>query len=142
MTDWIFHHVGVVTPDVQESIAFYETVAGYKESLRVDDPIQDATIVILTKEGSPLVELIAPLSAASPAAGWLKRIQAGPYHTCYRVPAIAQTLAALETRGMKLVFGPKPAIAFGGALVAFIWGRETGLIELLDAPSSPPIAVK
>ncbi len=132
MTDWQFHHVGVVTSDLAESIRFYTEVIGCTQYLRIDDMFQDATIVLLAKQDSPIIELISPLSSSSPAAGWLKRIQAGPYHTCYVVEDIKASLATLTEQGLKVTFGPVPAVAFDGALVAFVWGRGVGLLELLQ----------
>src|SRR6185437_8448650 len=83
LLNWTFHHVGIITPQLEETLAFYQRVAGYTEHVSIYDPLQDAKISLLHKHDSPIIELIQPSSKTSPSAGWIKRIQAGPYHTCY-----------------------------------------------------------
>jgi methylmalonyl-CoA/ethylmalonyl-CoA epimerase len=128
-----FHHVGVVTSDLAASTAFYERL-GYRPSPRIDDPIQKVGIVLLEKDGSPMVELVFPSDPTSPAAGWLKRIRVGPYHTCYEVPDLEAAVESLRAEGLTPTSEPVPAVAFGGRRIVFLWGTACGLLELLESP--------
>jgi methylmalonyl-CoA/ethylmalonyl-CoA epimerase len=126
-----FHHVGVVTSDLAASTAVYEGL-GYEASGVIDDPLQGVTIVLCTRDSDAMIELIAPKSADSPAAGWLKRIKAGAYHTCYEAPDLVAALAHFSELGLKPLAEPVPAVAFGGRRIVFLWGHHTGLLELLE----------
>lgn len=126
------HHIGIITPDAAASAAFYATL-GYRQTLAVTDDIQQIEIVLMQRGTEPLIELIRPLSETVPAGTWLKRIKAGAYHTCFETDDLQASIAALRRSGVARVYGPVPAIAFENRRVAFLWGRVTGLIELLEA---------
>jgi methylmalonyl-CoA/ethylmalonyl-CoA epimerase len=127
-----FHHVGVVTPDLPGCATIYRRL-GYEAGEAVADPIQGVSIVLCRRASHPLVELIAPTNRASPASAWLKRIKAGPYHTCYETPDLRRTISELESIGYLALAEPVPAVAFEGRLVVFLWSGSAGLVELLDA---------
>jgi methylmalonyl-CoA/ethylmalonyl-CoA epimerase len=131
-----FHHVGVVTPDVEACAALYRTF-GYEASETFHDPLQKAAIVLCTRPGDPLVELVAPADPSSPAAGWLKRIRAGAYHTCYEAADLGEDIERLRALDFAVLTDPVPAVAFGGRRVAFLWGALTGLLELVERAPGP-----
>jgi len=127
-----FHHVGVVTRELESAARVYRAL-GYTASQRYEDPLQGVAIVFMQREDSPLVELVSPLHAESPAQGWLKRTKAGPYHTCYEVAVLEDALELLRAEGFTPTGMPLPAVAFGGRRVVFSWSNEAGLVELLEA---------
>jgi methylmalonyl-CoA/ethylmalonyl-CoA epimerase len=131
-----FHHVGVVTPDVEACAALYRSL-GYETSETFHDPLQKAAIVLCTRPGDPMVELVAPADPSSPAAGWLKRIRAGAYHTCYKVADLGEDVERLRALDFAALTEPVPAVAFGGRRVVFLWGALTGLLELIERPPRP-----
>lgn len=132
MIECKFHHVGVVTADVAASREFYAAL-GYTASQDYDDPYQQATIVLLRAKHGPIVELVKPNNLQSPAAGWVDRIKAGPYHTCYEVKEIAQTMPQFKEFKVVRVSPIVPAVAFGMRKIVFLWGKQCGLIELLES---------
>ncbi len=127
-----FHHVGLVTPDALAASALYRDL-GYETSEVFVDPIQQASIVLCTTPDGPMVELIAPAGAGSPAAGWLKRLRAGAYHTCYEVVSIDEATPALRERDFAALGHPAPAVAFEGRRVLFFWSALAGLVELVES---------
>lgn len=129
-----FHHVGVITGNLEESITLYESLR-YSSSVIFADPAQKARIVLMERGNEPIVELIAPDSSDSPAASWVQRIKAGPYHTCYEVDDLEAVMAFLRRQRLFPVFGPIPAVAFNMRRVVFLWSDKSGLIELLEASS-------
>jgi methylmalonyl-CoA/ethylmalonyl-CoA epimerase len=131
-----FHHVGVVTPDVEACAALYRSL-GYETSETFHDPLQKAAIVLCTRPGDPMVELVAPADPSSPAAGWLKRIRAGAYHTCYEAADLGEDVERLRALDFAALTEPVPAVAFGGRRVVFLWGALTGLLELIERPPRP-----
>jgi methylmalonyl-CoA/ethylmalonyl-CoA epimerase len=130
--DMRLHHVGVITGDLEGSTNFY-TSLGYAASAIYADPLQKARIVLMQKAHEPLIELIAPDSPESPAASWVQRITAGPYHTCYEVDNLEAVVAFLRHHRLFPVIKPVPAVAFNRRRVVFLWGESSGLLELLEA---------
>lgn len=130
---FLFHHVGVVSGHLDQSVSFYATL-GYRASATFSDPIQKAEIVLLDRQHAPMIELIHPIATDSPASGWLKRIQGGPYHTCFQVTNLDEALKRLRAERLVVAAPPAPAVAFAMRLVCFLWSRKSGLIELLEAP--------
>jgi methylmalonyl-CoA/ethylmalonyl-CoA epimerase len=126
------HHVGVITKNLADSMDFY-TSLGYAASAIYADPLQKARIVLMQKAPEPLVELIEPDSPDSPAARWIQRIGAGPYHTCYEVDDLEAMMAFLRRYRLFPVIKPVPAVAFNMRRVVFLWGESSGLLELLEA---------
>jgi methylmalonyl-CoA/ethylmalonyl-CoA epimerase len=131
MHEFVFHHVGIATPDLEGSIRFYEEL-GYASSEIYNDPEQKAAIALLKRPDGPVLELISPTDKASPVQGWVDRIRCGAYHVCYEVSDLEEATSSLKTRGTLLVYGPVPAIAFGLRRVVFLWGKKSGLVELLE----------
>jgi methylmalonyl-CoA/ethylmalonyl-CoA epimerase len=131
MTVTSFHHVGIVTRELQTSTQIYERL-GYTASGRYDDPIQKVAIILMRRSDSPMIELILPTESDSPAAGWLKRVKAGPYHTCYEVPALAEAMDLFKANGFTALHDPVPAVAFEMRPIVFLWSAEVGLVELLQ----------
>jgi catechol 2,3-dioxygenase-like lactoylglutathione lyase family enzyme len=132
--DMRFHHVGIITGNLEESIALYASLK-YSVSIIYADPIQKARIVLMQREHEPIIELISPDGPESPAASWVQRIQAGPYHTGYEVDDVEAAIAFLRHQRLFPVLGPVPAVAFNMQRVVFLWGSKCGLIELLDSGS-------
>lgn len=50
---------------------------------------------------------------------------------CYEVPSVEKAVAEWYERGAVLVSPPKPALLFGGRLVAFVL-TPLGLVEFLN----------
>jgi methylmalonyl-CoA/ethylmalonyl-CoA epimerase len=132
LTTPVFHHVGVVTRELNASVGFYVQLE-YEASQRYDDPLQNVSIVLMRRANSPMIELIFPTDATSPAMGWLKPVKAGPYHTCYEAADLATGIRLLESNGFARLHEPMPAVAFDMRLVVFLWSNEVGLVELLQA---------
>lgn len=126
-----FHHVGVITSDIPGTTSFYQQL-GYQQTLTVDDPIQKAKIVLLQSPDGPLIELVSPLTEESPAFSWIKKIIAGPYHTCFQCQDLDNQVKVFENQGLMRVSEIVTAIAFDHRRIIFLWNKKTGLIELLE----------
>lgn len=127
----VFHHVGIACRDIAKSKSFYEEL-GYTASPVVDDPLQHVRVSFLDKEGAPRLELLEPLDEQSPVARTLETVGVAPYHLCYEVQNIEAAIAALRKQRFLLVNGPVPACAMAGRRVAFLFQKNTGLIELVE----------
>lgn len=130
-----FHHIGVAVFDIDATALVYER-GGYRRSATVFDPIQNVKICWLTKENAPIVELLAPVDEKSPVNKTLEKNGVMPYHTCYVVDSIDETVSALRKQRYVIVSKPVEAVAFRGSKVCFLFNKNVGLIELVEAPAN------
>lgn len=127
-----FDHIGIACRDIEKTKAFYLAM-GYEASSVVEDPIQHVRICFLANSEAPRLELLEPLDEQSPVARTLEMAGVSPYHLCYRVEDIDDTIARLRSQRFLLVSGPVPACAMENRRVAFLFQKNTGLIELVEA---------
>ena len=130
-----FHHIGVAVKDLDATAAVYDQ-GGYKRSDSIFDPIQNVNICWLTKEGMPTVELLAPVDETSPVNKTLEKNGVTPYHTCYVVENIEEAVSQLRKQKYVMVNKPAEAVAFCGSRVCFLFNKNVGLIELVEAPAN------
>ena len=128
----IFHHIGIACRDIAKTQAFY-LGQGYTASPVVEDPLQHVRISFLEKEGAPRIELLEPLDDQSPVARTLATSGVSPYHMCYEVEDIEAAVNHLRGQRFLLVNGPVPACAMDDRRIAFLFQKNTGLIELVEA---------
>jgi len=129
------HHVGFVVADLEAS------APGMAQALLTDwsreiytDPLQRVRVTFFPGGyQSPLLELVQPLGRDSPVFRFLGEQGGGLHHLCYEVPAIPEHLGRIRACGGVIVSRPKPAVAFGGRLIAWALTREKLLLEFLQA---------
>lgn len=127
-----FHHIGIACRDIAKTQAFY-LGQGYTASPVVEDPLQHVRISFLEKEGAPRIELLEPLDDQSPVARTLATSGVSPYHMCYEVEDIEAAVNHLRGQRFLLVNGPVPACAMDNRCIAFLFQKNIGLIELVEA---------
>ena len=130
-----FHHIGVAVKEIDATASVYEQ-GGYRRSVSIVDPIQNVNICWLTKEGMPTVELLAPVDEKSPVNKTLEKVGVSPYHCCYVVDNIEAAAAELKKQRYIMVSKPAEAVAFYGSRVCFLFNKNVGLIELVEAPAN------
>ncbi len=109
------NHIGVATPSIADSVAYYREVMGAVEvSEPFDMPEQGVKVCFVdTPNGGTQIELIEPLSEASPIHGFLeKNPLGGQHHVCFEVPDIAAAREWFEGLG-KRILGPTRIGAHG-----------------------------
>lgn len=127
-----FHHIGIACRDIAKTQAFYLQM-GYTASPIVEDPLQHVRISFLEKDGAPRLELLEPLDEINPVARTLATVGVSPYHMCYEVQDIEAAIADLRRQRFLLVNGPVPACAMENRRIAFLYQKNNGLIELVEA---------
>jgi len=143
------NHVGVAVPSMAEAIAFYREVMGATLITEpFDMPEQGVKVAFvntphdsgaLGTKGGTQIELIEPLSAESPIAGFLaKNPGGGQHHLCYEVADIAAARAWFEGLG-KRILGPT-RIGAHGTPIFFVHPKDMlgQLTEIMETPSSEP----
>jgi methylmalonyl-CoA/ethylmalonyl-CoA epimerase len=129
------NHVGVATPSIGASIAQYRDLLG---AAAIGDPFDlpaQGVRVCFVDAPNTQIELIQPLSDASPVAAFLAKNPAGgQHHLCYEVPDIAEAVAWFEAKGARML-GP-PRIGAHGTPIFFVHPKEMGgvLTEFMETP--------
>lgn len=133
------NHIGIVTPSIADSVAFWRDVMGASEiGVPFDLPEQGVKVCFVdTPAGGTQIELIEPLSDASPIAGFLKTNPAGgQHHVCFEVPDIHAAKAEFEALGKRVLGAPR--IGAHGTLIFFVHPRDMGgvLTEIMESPQA------
>ncbi len=127
-----FHHIGVATNNIAMTAKQY-SIFGYEiSSETIFDPIQNVYIAFMEKEGSPRVELVAPVNENSPILNTINKNGTIPYHFCYEVDDVLEEVKILKKLKFILISKIVPAIEFENRLVCFLYNKDAGLIELLN----------
>lgn len=134
-TQLIFHHIGIACRSIEKTKRFYVSM-GYEAATTVDDPIQHVRVCFLTNPGAPRIELLEPLDDMNPLSRTLESVGVSPYHTCYEVQDIKAAIDDLRSQRFLLVSGPVPACAMNDRQVAFLYKKDNGLLELVEAQRS------
>lgn len=136
------NHIGIATPSIAESIAFYRDVMGAtkihepfdmeEQGVKVcfvDTPAADGAM------NGTQIELIEPLGEASTINGFLaKNPLGGQHHLCFEVPDIAEARTYFEGIG-KRILGPT-RIGAHGTPIFFVHPKDMGgmLTEIMETP--------
>ena len=136
------NHIGVATPSIAESIAFYRDVMGathiHAPFELPDQGVKVCFVDTPTHSGmnGTQIELIEPLPGNTSIQSFLdKNPLGGQHHMCYEVPDIHVAKAAFEALG-KRVLG-EPRIGAHGTLIFFVHPKDMGgvLTEIMETPT-------
>jgi methylmalonyl-CoA/ethylmalonyl-CoA epimerase len=129
------NHVGIATPSIEASIAFWRDVMGAELIRDPFDMPSHGVRVCFVDTPNGQIELIEPLGEASPIHAFLAKNPAGgQHHLCFEVPDIHAAKAWFERQG-KRVLG-EPRIGAHGTLIFFVHPADMGgvLTEIMEIP--------
>ncbi|GAB3951519.1 methylmalonyl-CoA epimerase [Kribbella albertanoniae] len=127
-------HVGIAVPDFDAAVRHYAGVFGMTvahEEINEEQGVREAMLSVGTSGSS--IQLLAPLSDASPIARFLDKRGPGIQQLAYRVRDIDQVSAVLRERGAELLYA-EPRRGTAGSRVNFIHPKSAGgvLVELVE----------
>ena len=128
-----FHHVGIVVPNIHESLGEIKKFLTFEE-ITVPSLIgsQKVTVCFL-KVGDVFIEFIEPASDDSPVSEFVKT-GGGYHHICFEVQDIRKELENLKNRGARVIV--EPVLGFEDRLIAFVFlnmkNSKCNLIELAE----------
>lgn len=127
------HHIGYVVPSIAESLERWQaTLSVVSVSAIFRDDIQRAQVLFLEfASGGPTLELVEPVGADSPVAGFLQK-GGGLHHLCFEVDDLQEQIRRVKARRGMLLRRPQPAVAFGGRQIAWMITRDKLLVEYLQ----------
>lgn len=125
------NHVGYLVGNIERAILSFEALGYSKKSDIVEDPLRKIKICFLEQEGY-CIELVSPTEEESVVYKTYKKMKDTPYHICYEVANIEESIAILKTQGYTQIQPIQEAVAFGGRRVVFLYNKYIGLIELVE----------
>ena len=129
------NHVAIAVPDLAAASAMYRNMLGARVSSPVDQPAHGVTVVFVDLPNTK-IELLQPLGASSPIAGFLERNAAGGiHHVCYEVDDILAVRDHLKAMGARVLGDGEPKIGAHDKPVLFLHPKDFcgTLIELEQA---------
>ncbi len=129
------NHVAIAVPDLAGATAQYRDVLGARVSDPVDQPDHGVTVVFVELPNAK-IELLHPLGADSPIAGFLARNPSGGiHHLCYEVEDILAARDRLLAGGARVLGDGEPKIGAHDKPVLFLHPKDFAgtLIELEQA---------
>ncbi len=129
------NHVAIAVPDLAAAAAQYRETLGAVVGPVQDEPDHGVSVVFITLPNTK-IELLTPLGAGSPIAGFLeKNPSGGIHHLCYEVEDILVARDALKAKGARVLGSGEPKIGAHGKPVLFLHPKDfTGtLVELEQA---------
>ena len=126
------NHIAIVVPDLEAAASLYSETLGAKVSEAIPLDEHGVTVIFVDLENTK-IELLHPLGADSPVAGFLLRNPAGGmHHVCYEVSNLISARDHLEKHGARIVGSRTPKIGAHGKPVIFLHPKDFcgTLIEL------------
>ncbi|HLF58507.1 MAG TPA: methylmalonyl-CoA epimerase [Alphaproteobacteria bacterium] len=129
------NHVAIVVPDLAAARALYRDTLGAKVSEAQDFPAHGVTVVFVELPNTK-IELMHPLGADSPVAGFLARNPSGGvHHICMEVDDIMDARDRLKKRKVRILGDGEPKIGAHDKPVLFLHPKDFcgTLIEIEQA---------
>lgn len=135
------NHIGVATPSIADSVAYYrDTMGATRIGEPFDLPEQGVKVCFVDTPGhdgteGTQIELIEPLGEQSTLTTFMeKNPLGGQHHVCYEVPDIAAAREWFEGKG-KRILGPT-RIGAHGTPIFFLHPKDMmgQLTEIMETP--------
>jgi methylmalonyl-CoA/ethylmalonyl-CoA epimerase len=134
-------HVGIACRDLDEKVAFYESLFDLTVTSREvneEQGVREAMLHVADgPAGSSWIQLLQPLSADSTVGRFLARRGEGIHHVGYGVNNLEQALASIGASGVRLL-DQRPRHGSMGASIAFVHPADLGgvLTELVETATN------
>ena len=132
------NHIAIAVPNLTAAAQHWQTMLGATVSA-VQTLSEHGVRVVFVSAPNGKVELMEPIDAKSPIAGFLQRNQdGGMHHICYEVVDIAVARKTLESRGARVLGNGEIKIGAHGNPVLFLHPKDFNgtLIELEQVVNS------
>ncbi|MFN0116386.1 MAG: methylmalonyl-CoA epimerase [Paracoccaceae bacterium] len=126
------NHVAIAVPDLVAAANRYAQTFGASVRPPQDEPAHGVRVVFIDLPNTR-IELLHPLGANSPIAGFLEKNPAGGiHHICYEVADILAARDRLVAGGARVLGGGEPKTGAHGKPVLFLHPKDFDgcLIEL------------
>lgn len=127
-------HLGIAVKSIEEALPYYEQVLGLK-CYNIEEVADQKVKTAFFMVGQTKIELLEPTSEESAVAKFIEKKGEGIHHIAFAVPSVAEALAEVEAKGVKLI-DKAPRGGAEGLNVAFLHPKSTCsvLTELCEHP--------
>ncbi len=125
------HHIGYFVKNIEKGKQTFLNLGYEVEQDVVRDEYRGIDIVFLTKDGYR-VELVSPYTKDSVVYDLRKKMGNSPYHICYEVANLDESMEALMQQRFVVSQEPHEAVAIDGRRVCFMVHGQMGIIELVE----------
>lgn len=131
-------HIGYLVKDLDRAAAAFAELGFVPVTDVIRDDMPDSAgaarnvLLRFLENAGTVVELVAPLGEDSHVFERLRTCGEGPYHICYAVEDLAAQMEKMRAQKWMILRRPSPAVAFGGAPVAFLVKKGAGMVELVE----------
>jgi methylmalonyl-CoA/ethylmalonyl-CoA epimerase len=134
-------HVGIAVADLDAAIAWYRDTFGLVATHTEANEEQGVREAMLSAPGDvgAAVQLLAPLRPDSAIGKFLDRNGPGIQQLAYRVADIDASCAALQDKGVRLLYD-EPRRGTAGSRINFVHPKDAGgvLVELVEPAEDGP----
>jgi methylmalonyl-CoA/ethylmalonyl-CoA epimerase len=126
------NHVAIAVPDLAAAVGTYRDLLGARVSAPLPLP-EHGVVTAFVELPNTKIELLHPLGAGSPIAGYLERNPSGGiHHVCYEVEDIIAARDRLKAEGARILGDGEPRTGAHGKPVLFLHPKDFfgTLIEL------------
>lgn len=132
LIDFKFHHIGYAVKSIEKTASYYIN-AGFVISEEIVDKTQNVKIAFLTKHGFPMIELVEAVDMLSPVVKTIEKSGVSPYHLCYEVDDIDDSISQMKKLKFLPLFKAVEAVALNNRKICYLYNQDVGLIELLNS---------
>ena len=127
-------HLGIAVKSIEEALPYYEQVLGLK-CYNIEEVADQKVKTAFFMVGQTKIELLEPTSEESAVAKFIEKNGEGIHHIAFAVPSVAEALAEVEAKGVKLI-DKAPRGGAEGLNIAFLHPKSTCsvLTELCEHP--------
>ena len=127
-------HLGIAVKSIEEALPYYEQVLGLK-CYNIEEVADQKVKTAFFMVGQIKIELLEPTSEESAVAKFIEKKGEGIHHIAFAVPSVADALAEVEAKGVKLI-DKAPRGGAEGLNIAFLHPKSTCsvLTELCEHP--------
>lgn len=132
-------HVGIAVPDLDEAIAKYEKIFGFRcEHVETNEGqgVREAMLVVGPSGEGSRIQLLAPLTPESTIAKFIDKRGAGIQQLAYTVVDVEAAAAALRAKGVRMLYETARR-GTSDSKVNFVHPKDAGgvLVELVEPAS-------
>lgn len=133
----LFHHLGIFVKNIEDGKRLLsETIPIRKWDRTLEDPGLHVSVCFGMDVSGIRYELVAPFGEPNPVSGVLANGRNILNHVAYSVGDMERAMEMLRSTGAIPMGTPQPAVAFGGANVAFFLTKIGIIIELIEGDGS------
>ena len=127
-------HLEKTVKSIEEALPYYEQVLGLK-CYNIEEVADQKVKTAFFMVGQTKIELLEPTSEESAVAKFIEKKGEGIHHIAFAVPSVAEALAEVEAKGVKLI-DKAPRGGAEGLNIAFLHPKSTCsvLTELCEHP--------